>query len=222
MPVSNTPLTKAQFEYLQQNITDQQAAANTVGYIAQSGLHYVVLLQVDAPEIDLVNPFADQLTRVENLGNNSNFTQITGQLNTHAATRGAVGTGSLTDRLNAYLENGGNRILVSSTYAVLSAQAGFVIDPCYIDPGTDITCLPGITSSLTETWSMSGPAFSYTITAIGAPTITFNATTLPAGLSFATPVISGTVAVIGVYNITLTATNSLGTATKTLVLTVTA
>ena len=220
MPIANTPLNKAQFEFLQQNITDQQVTADIVGTIAQSGLHYVVLLQVDAPEIDLVNPFADQFTRVEGLGNDSNFTTVVGHLNTHAATRGSSGTGTLTDKLNAYLENGGNRILVSSRYASLSAQAGFIIDPCYIDPGDDSSCLPGVTSSLTETWSRSGAAFSYTITAVGKLPITYNATSLPAGLSFATPVISGTVALGGIYNITLTATNSLGATTKTLVLTV--
>lgn len=223
MPIANTPLTKAQFEFLQQNITDQIDTVTEAGIIAQSGLHYVVLLQVDAPEVDLVNPFFFQLQRTEALSAATNWIPVVSSLNSHAITRGAGSTGTLSERLNQYLENGGNRILVSQAYANLSAQAGFIVDPCNIDPGTAGSCLPGITSDLTATGSLSAP-FSYFITAVGTPTISYGMT-LPGGLTglsvnSVTGEITGTpVGSVGVYNITITATNSVGATSKTLVFT---
>lgn len=223
MPIANTPLTKTQFEFLQQNITDQVDTVTEAGLIAQSGLHYVVLLQVDAPEVDLVNPFFFQLQRTEALSAPTNWIPVVASLNSHAVTRGAGSTGTLSERLNQYLENGGNRILVSQVYANLSLQAGFIIDPCNIDPGTSGSCLPGITSDLTATGSLSAP-FSYFITAVGTPTMAYSIT-LPLGLTglsanSVTGEITGTpVGAIGVYNITITATNGVGATSKTLVFT---
>ncbi|MCX6283738.1 MAG: LruC domain-containing protein [Bacteroidetes bacterium] len=80
---------------------------------------------------------------------------------------------------------------------------------------------PVITSSLTASTPVN-QSFSYVITASGTGTITYNATTLPAGLTFnaSTHTISGTPTVAGVYNIPISATNSWGTDNKTLVLTV--
>lgn len=68
---------------------------------------------------------------------------------------------------------------------------------------------PTITSSLTKS-TVYGTADTYTITASGSATITYNATGLPAGLSVntATGVISGTpIADVGSYNIIISATN---------------
>lgn len=82
---------------------------------------------------------------------------------------------------------------------------------------------PQITSSLTKSTEY-GSADTYTITADYLPT-SFNATSLPAGLSVntSTGVISGTVtAAPGTYNVTISATNAQGTDNKTLVWTVTA
>lgn len=227
MPIANTPLTKEQFEFLQQNITDQIDEVIQAGIIAQSGLHYVVLLQVDAPEVDLVNPMFFQLQRTEALQTNSNWIPAVAALNTHAITRGASATGTVSERLNEYLENGGDRILVSQRFANLSQQAGFVIDPCNIDPGTSGSCLPGITSALTASGS-NGVPFSYTITAVGTPTITFTVTTgtgqtgLPSGITFnGVATISGTHVGTGVFTVTLNATNSVGTTSKTFTLTIT-
>jgi hypothetical protein len=80
--------------------------------------------------------------------------------------------------------------------------------------------VPVITSSLTATATV-GVAFSYQITASGSPT-SFNATGLPAGLSVntSTGVISGTPTSEGTASVTLSATNSGGTGTATLGLTV--
>jgi hypothetical protein len=78
----------------------------------------------------------------------------------------------------------------------------------------------GITSSLTASATRNN-AFSYFITANNGVT-SFNATSLPAGLSISTTTgeISGTpTAVAGTYNIPLTATGPLGARTATLVLT---
>lgn len=80
---------------------------------------------------------------------------------------------------------------------------------------------PVITSSLARSATV-GRSFSYTITAKGRPAPTFNATGLPAGLTFSGNRISGTptTAATSGHSITLTATNSEGTDTKTLVLTI--
>lgn len=223
MPIANTPLTKDQFEFLQQNITDQVVAVREAGIIAQSGLHYVVLLQVDAPEVDLVNPMFFQLQRSEQLAAATNWIPAVSALNTHAITRGASSTGTVSERLNQYLENGGNRILVSQIYAQLSDQAGFIIDPCNIDPGDTAGCLPGITSDLSAT-GYTSMSFSYFITALGTLPITYGAT-FPVGLTglsvnTGTGEISGTPAGSpAIYDITITATNSVGAASKTLVFT---
>jgi hypothetical protein len=80
---------------------------------------------------------------------------------------------------------------------------------------------PVIRSSLVASGRV-GQAFNYTIAARGARPITFNATGLPAGLTFATPRISGIPTAAAVTNITLDATNAEGSDSKTLVLTVAA
>ena len=232
MPIANVALTKEQFEFLQQNITDQVTAVRTADLLAQSGLHYVVLLQVDAPEVDLVNPFYAQLQRMDGLGADQNWTQIVAQLNTHAATRGSAGTGTLTEKLNAYLENGGNRILVSTEYANLSSEAGFVIDPCYIDPGDAGACLPGFTSELEITVHIGVAMTPYIMTAVGTLPITFThpdpyngvANPLPTGLTFdGVQTISGTPSgPASIFHVTIVATNSVGATAKTLVINVVA
>lgn len=226
MPIANTPLTKAQFEFLQDNITDQVTTVEQAGTIAQSGLHYVVLLQVDAPEVDLVTPFFFQLQRSESLAATSNWIPVVAALNNHAILRGAPATGTPSERLNAYLENGGDRILVSQDYANLSAEAGFIVDPCNIDPGTSAGCEPGFTSALTAAGTNGNP-FSYTLTAVGTPTITFTVTTgtgqtgLPSGITFnGINTISGTHVGTGVFTVTMTATNGVGATSKTLTITI--
>ena len=130
MPISNTVLTKTEFEYLADNITQQVLSVGEASGLAQSGLHYVVMLQVDAPEVDLVSPFNDQLGRMENLNLTNNWIAVTAALNSHGATRGAVQTGTLSDRLNAYFT--AKSIEVSQTYVTVSALAGFVIDGGHI------------------------------------------------------------------------------------------
>lgn len=221
MPIANIPLSKDQFEFLQQNITDQVTAATEVGTLALSGLHFVVLLQVDAPEVDLVNPFFAQLQRSEALNQASNWIPVVTSLNNHAILRGAPSTGSLSARLNAYLENGGNRILVTPEYFSLSAQAGYDIDTCYLQPGDAAGCLPGITSPLTASGNV-GVFFSYTITAVGTLPITFGASGLPSWLTFDNVnTLSGTPPSSGVFSPTITATNTLGAASHVLTITVT-
>lgn len=83
-----------------------------------------------------------------------------------------------------------------------------------------IPSAPVINSSLTANGTV-GTAFSYTITATNNPT-SFNATSLPGGLSVntATGVISGTPTTAATTNVGLSATNSTGTGTATLALTI--
>ena len=127
MPISDTVLTKTQYEFLANNITSQVASLETAATLAESGLHYIVLLQVDAPEVDLIDTFADQIGRMEGLNNDSNWVQAVAAMNMHAINRGGTTeTATLSARLNEYLED--NSITVSQTFADLSEQAGFIID----------------------------------------------------------------------------------------------
>ncbi|MCY3017600.1 MAG: SBBP repeat-containing protein [Planctomycetota bacterium] len=80
---------------------------------------------------------------------------------------------------------------------------------------------PAITSALTAT-SNVGTAFSYKIAASGNAPITFNATNLPPGLSFSGDTISGTPPATGKTSVTISASNNLGTDTKTLEITINA
>lgn len=79
---------------------------------------------------------------------------------------------------------------------------------------------PSITSSLTASGQV-GVAFSYQIVGNHSPT-SYSATGLPAGLAVSTTtgLISGTPTVAAASNVTIGATNSSGTGTATLVLTV--
>src|SRR6266568_3722428 len=79
---------------------------------------------------------------------------------------------------------------------------------------------PVITSPATATGQV-GVAFSYTITATNSPT-SFNAAGLPAGLTVntSTGFISGTPTTAGTYSVTISATNSGGTGSATLTLTI--
>lgn len=89
------------------------------------------------------------------------------------------------------------------------------------DEAPDSAIAPSITSSLAVSAEV-GMAFSYTITASGSQPLTFGASGLPFGLSLSGAVIGGTPVAVGTNNITLTASNSTGTDTRTLVLTVSA
>lgn len=134
MPIENTPLDPADFDYLQQNITDQSLKFDEAGALAQSGLQYVVLLQVIPPEVDLVTPFANHLINVEGVETDSNFTAVTSSLNLHAINRGTTAgpTDTFDTRLNRYLSD--NSILVTQRYARISSGAGFIIDSGNIEP----------------------------------------------------------------------------------------
>src|SRR5205823_1955056 len=80
---------------------------------------------------------------------------------------------------------------------------------------------PVITSPTAATGQV-GVAFSYQITASNGPIISYNATGLPGGLSVntSTGLISGTPTTAGTYSVTISATNSGGTGSATLTLTV--
>jgi N-acetylneuraminic acid mutarotase len=81
------------------------------------------------------------------------------------------------------------------------------------------TGAPTITSALAVT-AIVDSAFSYKITATGNATITFNATNLPAWATFATDTISGSPPATGTSSVTISASNGLGTDTKTLEITI--
>ncbi len=81
---------------------------------------------------------------------------------------------------------------------------------------------PTITSPLTASGTAGDQFVTYTVTGTGSPTITYNATNLPQGLTFnpANNTINGTPLYPGVYEVTLTANNSYGTDVQTLVITI--
>jgi len=98
-------------------------------------------------------------------------------------------------------------------------------EPQQWDQLNDVLALlfpPVITSELTLAGTETVP-LSYQITATNNPT-SFNATSLPAGLSVDTNtgLISGTPTTAGTYNVTISATNSAGTGSATLVITIVA
>ena len=101
--------------------------------------------------------------------------------------------------------------------------------PAEIVPGSVLSTFasaapaPVINSALTRTASVGTAISSYTITATNSPT-SYNATSLPAGLSVntSTGVISGTPTTAGTVNTSISATNAGGTASATLVFTINA
>jgi hypothetical protein len=87
-------------------------------------------------------------------------------------------------------------------------------------PSCDANSAPIITSSLQIGGLLNQAIPPYVITATGTETITYNATGLPAGFTYnsSTHTISGTSTSVGTFEVTLTATNFMGTDTKTLVI----
>ena len=82
-----------------------------------------------------------------------------------------------------------------------------------------------IKATITSPLSVNGKVgslFTYTATASGSPSISFAITGLPPGLTFSGSSITGSPTLTGTFNSTLTATNSNGTDTKTLVITINA
>ena len=158
MPIPNSVLTAAQFEYLANNIVQQVDVVSTTGAVALSGLDYIVNLDTEGvalaaqPEVDLVNPFYDQMSRMDAFGSTySNWTAVATALNLHGINRGAPLTsysGTLSSRLNQYFENEG--ISVPYIYSEISAACGFTISYLYTNT-TIASVTPATGSHLTTT-----------------------------------------------------------------------
>jgi hypothetical protein len=140
------------------------------------------------------------------------------------------GTGSAGSGFNSRSAANGNVIQDDAAgsagwyFASGSSTSGWSMQMAALEPagggGTGST--PAITSSLSANGT-AGTPFSYTITASNSPT-SYNATGLPSGLSVntSTGVISGTPTAAGSSSVTISATNSYGTGSATLTLTVAA
>lgn len=140
MPIPNTVLTKAEFEYLQKAIVDVKKTVDDASQIAEDAVQYIADMQIAAPEVDLIVQFNSFLTLIEGLNVSSNYTAIVAALNTHGINRGGDTSGSLSERLNSYFEDKG--ILVSTDYYTLSGNAGYTIsstDPDLVGPLVTLT-----------------------------------------------------------------------------------
>ncbi|HEY3320829.1 MAG TPA: Calx-beta domain-containing protein [Planctomycetota bacterium] len=87
-----------------------------------------------------------------------------------------------------------------------------------VAPGAVIVA-PLITSALTASGT-ENQAFSYQITASGTAPFTFGATPLPPGLTLSNDTISGTPTQGGIFSVSISASNSAGSDTQTLQLTI--
>jgi hypothetical protein len=108
----------------------------------------------------------------------------------------------------------------ATTITLATTAKRAFLDNIIVTKSSSSVTAPVISSSLTATGTV-GTAFSYQITASGTPT-SFNAVGLPSGLSVntSTGLITGTPTVAGTSSVTVSATNSAGTGSATLVITV--
>jgi hypothetical protein len=83
-----------------------------------------------------------------------------------------------------------------------------------------ISSLPVVNVTGTTTQVHGTGAFNVTVAATGVPTATLAVSGLPTGLTYTAGKITGKVAKAGKYTVTITATNTAGKTTKTVVLTV--
>jgi hypothetical protein len=120
-------------------------------------------------------------------------------------------------------QGGGSATDLSTQIAAVQSHAASLATALGILQAADATTkapAPVISSPLTLSAPLAGPAVSYQIAGSGSPT-SFSAAGLPAGLSVdpTTGIISGTPTVAGVSNVTISASNANGAGTATLVIT---
>ncbi|WP_178986187.1 InlB B-repeat-containing protein [Winogradskyella helgolandensis] len=124
-----------------------------------------------------------------------------------------VRTGFAFNGWNTATNGSGTHYNAGASYTIGSANTTLYAEWLSTSP-------PNVTSAFTAIGDLVN-AFTYTITATNTPT-SFNATGLPPGLSINTSTgeISGNPTVTGTYNVSISATNTYGTDTETLVITI--
>jgi hypothetical protein len=132
---------------------------------------------------------------------------------------GTTGHGAWTLQVGSPAIGAGLPINSLFTTDVLGKARGSSWDIGAYQYGSGIS-VPSITSALTATGTV-GSSFSYAISASNSPT-TYSASGLPAGLSVnaSSGLISGTPTTAGATSVTIGATNTGGTGTATLVITI--
>ena len=108
----------------------------------------------------------------------------------------------------------------ATTITLATTAKRAFLDNIIVTKSSSSVTAPVISSSLAQSGTV-GTAFSYQITASGNPTL-YGATGLPAGLLLASGAITGTPITAGTFNVLISATNSAGTGSATLVITVNA
>jgi hypothetical protein len=178
----------------------------------QSGNTAFFSVATDTPTIA---PSLRLMLREEGIGNFEYMSYLTanGQASVVAKATSSFYTNGYTYNTSTFPANGFTGDLPDAIYAMqVAIQA--IAYPAGVST-------PTITSALTASGTVGTP-FSYTITATQNPT-SYSATNLPgwASVNTGTGVISGTPNAAATTNVVIGATNSAGTGTNTLVLTVT-
>jgi len=142
---------------------------------------------------------------------------VTANGQTQNVTYTSIMSGSFETKILRFSAGTANTTITLST---TSATKRAFLDNIIVTKAASAVSVPVISSSLTQTGTV-GAAFNYQITASGSPT-SYGATGLPGGLGIntSTGAITGTPTVAGTSNVTISATNSSGTGSATLVITV--
>jgi hypothetical protein len=208
--ISGTPSVTGTF-----NVTI--SASNSVG-TGSSILAISIASAVAGPSAPVISSV---LTASATVGQAFTYTIVASGSPTSYAASGLPGGLSLNPATGSVTGSPTSAGTYSATISATNAAgAGSATLSITVSPSAPAVIAPVISGVMTVT-TFTGQSFSYTISALGAPT-SYSASGLPSGLSIntASGLISGVPTKSGTYSVTLGATNSAGTGTATLSLTI--